>query len=231
MAAGRTTCLTPRWFQTMLGRLSASEMPPAAQLVAQRRACWRRPQRRHWLGRRAVLVAVGLQCAVGPAVVACGSAGGVYRTAIARCTRQRPCAPPPSPRRLDRPLAPAGVAGVLGPRCGCLILKDLRLFRRDPVQWSQFLIFFGLLTLYFVNIHRFSYDANYVAWVNMISFLNLAVVGLILSTFTTRFIFPMISLEGRRFWILGLVPVSRETHPLEQVPVRRRQARWSLARC
>jgi ABC-2 type transport system permease protein len=49
------------------------------------------------------------------------------------------------------------------------------------------------------------------AWVNMISFLNLAVVGLILSTFTTRFIFPMISLEGRRFWILGLLPIRRET--------------------
>jgi ABC-2 type transport system permease protein len=45
----------------------------------------------------------------------------------------------------------------------------------------------------------------------MISFLNLAVVGLILSTFTTRFVFPMISLEGRRFWILGLLPLRRKT--------------------
>ena len=45
----------------------------------------------------------------------------------------------------------------------------------------------------------------------MVSFLNLSVVGLLLSTFTTRFIFPMISLEGRRFWILGLLPVRRET--------------------
>ena len=44
----------------------------------------------------------------------------------------------------------------------------------------------------------------------MIGFLNLAVVGLILSTFTTRFVYPMISLEGRRFWILGLLPVHRD---------------------
>ncbi len=92
-----------------------------------------------------------------------------------------------------------------------LLVKDLRVFRRDPLQWSQFLIFFGLLALYFVNIRRLTYDANYAAWVNMISFLNLAVVGLILSTFTTRFIFPMISLEGNRFWILGLLPVDRDT--------------------
>jgi ABC-2 type transport system permease protein len=95
-----------------------------------------------------------------------------------------------------------------------LIMKDLRLFRRDPVQWSQFLIFFGLLLLYFANVDRFRQhkaDVNVITWVNVVSFLNLAVVGLILSTFTTRFIYPLISLEGRRFWILTLLPVERDT--------------------
>ena len=92
-----------------------------------------------------------------------------------------------------------------------MLVKDLRLFFRDPLQWSQFFIFLGLLSLYFLNVRRFTYDIYYVGWVNMISFLNLAVVGLLLSTFTTRFVFPMISLEGRRFWILGLLPVRRES--------------------
>lgn len=95
-----------------------------------------------------------------------------------------------------------------------LLVKDWRLLRRDPVQWSQFLIFFGLLGLYFLNLDRFrnqGNDISNITWVNMVSFLNLAVVGLILSTFTTRFIFPMISLEGQRFWVLGLLPVPRET--------------------
>jgi ABC-2 type transport system permease protein len=95
-----------------------------------------------------------------------------------------------------------------------LLIKDWRLLRRDPVQWSQFLIFFGLLTLYFLNIDRFSNpnrDISYVTWINMVSFLNLAVVGLILSTFTTRFIYPMISLEGHCFWVLGLLPMQRDT--------------------
>jgi ABC-2 type transport system permease protein len=36
------------------------------------------------------------------------------------------------------------------------------------------------------------------------------VVGLILSTYTTRFILPAVSLEGRRFWILGTLPISRD---------------------
>ncbi|MBN1853742.1 MAG: hypothetical protein JW829_13505 [Pirellulales bacterium] len=95
-----------------------------------------------------------------------------------------------------------------------LLIKDLRVFRRDPVQWSQFLIFFALLILYFFNMDRFNQgknDVSTITWVNMVSFLNLAVVGLILSTFTTRFIYPMISLEGKRYWILGLLPLSRDT--------------------
>ncbi|MBI3462263.1 MAG: hypothetical protein HY000_04265 [Planctomycetes bacterium] len=91
-----------------------------------------------------------------------------------------------------------------------LIFKDIRTFRRDPVQWSQFLIFFGLLALYFLNIRRLSYDLNSAYWRNLVSFLNLAVTALILSTFTTRFVFPMVSLEGRKFWILGLLPLHRE---------------------
>jgi ABC-2 type transport system permease protein len=92
-----------------------------------------------------------------------------------------------------------------------LIEKDVKLFRRDPVQFSQFLIFFALLGLYFVNVRRFQYDIRYVNWVNIIGFLNLAVVGLILSTFTSRFVFPMVSLEGRRFWILEQLPLRRDT--------------------
>ena len=106
----------------------------------------------------------------------------------------------------------------------------MRLFRRDPLQWSQFLIFLGLLALYFFNIRRFTYDIDYVGWVNMVSFLNLSVVGLLLSTFTTRFVFPMISLEGRRFWILGLLPRAARDDPLEQVPLRRRRVDHPVAR-
>ena len=34
--------------------------------------------------------------------------------------------------------------------------------------------------------------------------------ALILSTFTSRFIFPLLSLEGRNFWVLGLFPLRRE---------------------
>ena len=106
---------------------------------------------------------------------------------------------------IDELLSAAGTKA--GRPLRLLLVKDLRLFRRDISQWSQFVIFFGLLGLYFFNLRSFNYN---LAYASLISFLNLAVAGLILSTFTTRFVFPMISLEGRRFWILGLLPVHRD---------------------
>lgn len=120
------------------------------------------------------------------------------------------CGDAPTRRRrrmgwVDRALA--GPETARGRPVRLLLVKDLRIFRRDVSQWSQFVIFFGLLGLYFLNLGSFHYNA---AYASMVGFLNIAVVGLILSTFTTRFVYPMISLEGRRFWILGLLPVHRD---------------------
>ena len=61
-----------------------------------------------------------------------------------------------------------------------LLVKDLQIFRRDVTQWSQFIIFFGLLGLYFYNLRSFNYSHVYAS---LIGHLNLAVVGLIFSTF------------------------------------------------
>jgi ABC-2 type transport system permease protein len=91
-----------------------------------------------------------------------------------------------------------------------LVVKDFRIFCRDPIQWIQFLLFFGLLAGYFINIRRLGSGFENLAWVNLISFLNLSIIGLILSTYTSRFIFPMISIEASRFWILGQTGISRD---------------------
>jgi ABC-2 type transport system permease protein len=95
------------------------------------------------------------------------------------------------------------------PSTRLLIVKDFRTFRRDPQQWGQILLFSGLMLLYFTNIRRFveSLDARYQ---NSISLLNLCAIALLLCTYTGRFVYPMLSLEGRKFWILGLLPVQRE---------------------
>jgi ABC-2 type transport system permease protein len=100
--------------------------------------------------------------------------------------------------------------GFLDPQTRLLIVKDFRTFRRDPAQWVQILIFTGLLSLYFLNIRRLYIEE--ISWVyqNNISLLNLCATAFLLCAYTGRFIFPMLSLEGRKFWILGLLPLHRE---------------------
>jgi len=89
------------------------------------------------------------------------------------------------------------------------LAKDLRVFLRDRLQWSQFLIFFGVLGIYIANIRTLPYDLRIEQARSGISLLNLAATCLVLSTFTGRFIFPLLSLEGRNFWVLGLAPIKR----------------------
>lgn len=95
-----------------------------------------------------------------------------------------------------------------------LVAKDLRTFLRDPAQWSQVIIFFGLLFFYVANLRNLGYQKvvenfSSLRWTNFVSFANLAAAGFTLATLTTRFVFPMVSLEGKRLWVLGLLPIRR----------------------
>ncbi len=205
--------LTVNWFQEMLGRLQYSEhrlLPSwwlSSGLLEAARNDVGAPGNAPW-AESLLFLSLLISNALFLRVLAVTIGGRIYRASYSELRTDHARRRPRANFWLDRVVT--RFVPLLTPQMRLLIVKDLRLFRRDPVQWSQFLIFFGLLALYFTNIRRFSYDVNYTAWVNMISFLNLAVVGLILSTFTTRFIFPMLSLEGRRFWILSMLPVRRE---------------------
>jgi len=89
-----------------------------------------------------------------------------------------------------------------------LFHKDIKLFWRDPTQWSQFVIFFGIMAIYIANIPGSSRVYESEIWRGWIACLNVGSVMLILATLTSRFVFPLISLEGRRMWILGLAPLT-----------------------
>lgn len=96
------------------------------------------------------------------------------------------------------------------PQTRLLIIKDFRAFRRDPAQWAQVLIFAGLLVFYSVNTRRFYQQDIGRVYQNGVSLLNLTATAFLLCAYTGRFIYPMLSLEGRKFWILGLLPLRRE---------------------
>lgn len=98
----------------------------------------------------------------------------------------------------------------MGRRVRQIVLKDAKTFVRDPVQWTQFLIFFGLLGIYFSSLRSFAYEERDVVFRNLIGQMNLLATSLTLATFSSRFIFPQLSLEGRRFWVVGMMPMPRE---------------------
>lgn len=89
-----------------------------------------------------------------------------------------------------------------------LCVKDVKLFWRDATQWTQFVIFFGIMAIYTANLRNSGMIQAQPFWRVWVAGLNIGSLTLILATLTSRFIYPMISLEGRRFWILGLAPLT-----------------------
>jgi len=212
LAAPRAPAMSAEWFEEALSRLRITEqrVSPGTWLTSALVDAAARPRDgggQERLADALRYLAVLASNALFLGLVARAVAERLLRVGVSRLRGEAPGSRRrrPRPAAIDRWIVAAGTAA--GRPLRLLVVKDLRVFRRDPAQWSQAVIFVGLLGLYFWNIRVFDYHHAYAA---MIGFLNLAVVALILATFTTRFVFPSISLEGRRFWILGLLPVARD---------------------
>lgn len=101
----------------------------------------------------------------------------------------------------------------LPPPTRAMVAKDLTVFWRDPAQWSQLMILFGLLFIYLANIRstqglvQFPMFTEF--WRSLLSLFNIGATAFVLSILTTRFVFPLLSLEGRQQWVIGLAPLKR----------------------
>lgn len=124
----------------------------------------------------------------------------------ARSASQRPG---PGEGRLDRVVN--RLLFFLDAPTRLMIIKDFRTFRRDPAQWAQVVIFMCLIVLYFSNVKWFYEQEIGKPFQNGISLLNLVATCFLMCAYTGRFVFPMLSLEGRKFWILGLLPLPRQS--------------------
>jgi ABC-2 type transport system permease protein len=111
---------------------------------------------------------------------------------------------PRRPWRLERVLLP--VLRCCTPTTRGLVLKDLKLFFRDPAQWSQLLLLGALAVIYLFNIRNLPLHTLFLK--NFISILNLALAGFVLSAVAVRFVFTSTSLEGRSFWIVLASPIA-----------------------
>lgn len=90
-----------------------------------------------------------------------------------------------------------------------LVWKDVLVFLRDPTQTSQSVLFLLLIVIYSLSLGRMP---RYLSQGNLqlvVYFANLGAISALLSSFTSRFLFPMISLEGKPFWLVGLAPIDR----------------------
>jgi ABC-2 type transport system permease protein len=90
-----------------------------------------------------------------------------------------------------------------------LARKDILVFLRDPAQVSQSILFILLMVIYSLSLVRIPPYLTTSHLKLLVHFANLGAVCMIISSFSSRFLFPLLSLEGKAFWIVGLAPVPR----------------------
>ncbi len=100
--------------------------------------------------------------------------------------------------------------GFLRPPLRALVVKDLCLIIRDPSQWAQTILLFGLMGVYVASLKGMAYHNLPVQWRLMVVTANLAAVAGILASLGARFFFPMPSLESRMAWVVRLAPLPPE---------------------
>ncbi len=87
-----------------------------------------------------------------------------------------------------------------------LFKKDALLFVRDPSQWSQMFILAALVVVYIFNIVNLPLE--HLVLKNVVSVLNIGLVGFVLSAIISRFGFTATSVEGVRMWSIYTAPVN-----------------------
>jgi ABC-2 type transport system permease protein len=92
-----------------------------------------------------------------------------------------------------------------------LLVKDLTVFLRDVGQWSQLLLLGALIGLYVYNFSVLPLDDGTplsLAMRELAVVLNLGLASFVTTAIAVRFVFPMVSLEGRAWIILRTAPVA-----------------------
>lgn len=94
---------------------------------------------------------------------------------------------------------------------GPVIEKDIRIFFRDPAQWSQIFLLASLIVIYLFSVSSLPVDVVHGAYMqsfkDALAFLNLGMAGFVMAGIAVRFQFTAISGEGRAFWLMQSGPV------------------------
>jgi len=86
-----------------------------------------------------------------------------------------------------------------------ILMKDVRVFLRDPSQWTQIFLLGALVIVYIFNIRNLPMQTVFIK--NFISVLNIGLAGVVIAAIGVRFIFPTTSVEGKSFWVIKSAPI------------------------
>ncbi len=123
--------------------------------------------------------------------------------------RAAPASAPMDPAGPARELPPANAIRSARAAAWALARKDVRVFFRDPVQWGQLLLLGLMLGIYLVSLIRMPLRFPSPFWFEVTVLLNRSTAALMAAIITSRFVFPLLSLEGRHRWILETSPIDR----------------------
>ena len=91
--------------------------------------------------------------------------------------------------------------------------KDLRLFLRDPAQWSQLLLLAALGAIYVFNFSALPIAETTAVAVllrDLAQLANLPLAAFVAAALAVRFVFTMPALEARTFWLVRSSPIMLE---------------------
>jgi hypothetical protein len=93
-----------------------------------------------------------------------------------------------------------------------VILKDLSSLIRDRAQSLQLVLYLGIATIYVTVFHLMSEsftlaDTGMQLWYATLTSMHFLFTGFLLTTITTRLVYPSMSLEGQAVWILQVTPI------------------------
>jgi ABC-2 type transport system permease protein len=89
--------------------------------------------------------------------------------------------------------------------------KDVRLFLRDEGQLSQIPLLMTLIIIYLFSIQALPLEWGSLVGMAikyLVAFLNIALVGVVISALSARFLFPSVSTEGKAFWLIRTAPIT-----------------------
>lgn len=97
-----------------------------------------------------------------------------------------------------------------GGRASTIFQKDVLLFLRDPVQWSQLGLLAGMFAIYVINLSRFPIDFSNPYWLAVGVFMNISFSAFVVATMMVRFAFPAPSMEVPGLHSMIQLPRGRE---------------------